>query len=209
MTQSRGRLVGGMMLVLGMLGAPFSTAPAAMRPGPRASVRRRVEPAVRRVVAEQLAVSPDELVPAVSLTDELAADSLDLLQLVLAIESEFDIVVPQPAIAAIRSYGDVVETVMVSIRDEGGQQSVTDRAFLVRSRITSDRAVADESVRVDELTPYALETIEEAALHAGHGARLEIAVSSHEGVQDAALSYVRGQLAWLEERGIQVAVRRA
>jgi acyl carrier protein len=204
-----------MMLVLGMLGAPFSTAPASLRPGPRpvvaprVSVRRRVEPRVRRIVAEQLAISPDELVPAVSLTDERAADSLDVLQLVLAIESEFDIVLPQPAIAAIRSYGDVVDTVVASIRDAGRDESVTDRAFLVRSRITSDRTLADESVRVDGLTPYALETIAEAALHAGRGARLEIAVSSHEGVQDAALSYVRGQLAWLEERGIQVAVRRA
>ena len=209
MRRSRGRLVGGMMLVLGMLGAPFSSAPAAMRPGPRPSVRRRVEPEVRRVVAEQLAVSPDDLVPAVSLTDELAADSLDVLQLVLAIESEFDIVVPQPAIATLRSYGDVVDAVVASMRDAERDEAVADRAFLVRSRITSGRAVADESVRVDELTPYALETIEEAALHAGRGARLEIAVSSHEGVQDAALSYVRGQLAWLEERGIQVAVRRA
>ena len=211
MTRSRGRLMGGMMLVLGMLGAPFSTAPAAMRPGPRpvvarrASVRRRVEPQVRRVVAEQLAVNPDELVPAVSLTDELAADSLDVLQLVLAIESEFDIVVPQPAIAAIRSYGDVVDAVVASVLDA----AITDPALRVRSRITSDRAVADESLRVDELTPYALETIEEAALHAGRGARLEIALSSHAGVQDAALSYVHDQLAWLEERGIQVAVRRA
>jgi len=219
MTRSRGRLLGGFMLVLGMLGAPFSTAAVTVRPGPRpvhaplrrradddVSLRTRVEGQVRHVVAEQLAVSPDELVPAVSLTDELAADSLDVLQLVLALESAFDIVVPQPAIAAIRSYGDVVDTVVASVLDA----AVTDRALRVRSRITSGRAVAaHESVRVDELTPYALETIEEAALRAGRGARLEVAVSSHAGVQDAALSYVHDQLAWLEERGIQVAVRRA
>ena len=225
--RSRGRLVGGMMLVLGMLGGIFSTAPAAMRPRPvrpvnaplrrragdqavlHVSVRTRVEPEVRHLVAEQLAVSPEELVPAVSLTDELAADSLDVLELVLALESAFDIVVPQRSIAAIRSYGDVVDTVVASVLDADRDESIRDRGLLVRSRVTPDRAVAgDEAVRVDELTPYALETIQDAALHAGRGARLEVAVSSHGGVEDAALTYVRDQLAWLTERGIRVAVRR-
>ena len=114
------------MLVLGILGVPFATAPLAMPPAPRASVRRRVEPEVRRVVAEQLAVSPDDLGPAVSLTDELAADSLDVLELVLALESAFDIVVPPPAIAAIRSYDDVVDTVVASVLHAGRDEGVTD-----------------------------------------------------------------------------------
>ena len=57
-------------------------------------------------------------------------------------------------------------------------------------------------MRVDELTPYALETIEEAALRAGPGARLEVVVHA------VALPYVRDQLAWLEERGVRVTVRR-
>ena len=43
-----------------------------------------VEPRVRRVVAEQLGVNVEELTPEVSLTDDLAADSLDLLELTLA-----------------------------------------------------------------------------------------------------------------------------
>src|SRR5262249_7637018 len=85
-----------------------------------ANVRRRVEPRVRHLVAEQLGVSPEELVPAASLTDELAADSLDMVQLGLALESAFDIVVPQRSIADMRSYGDVVDTVVVSLLDGGG-----------------------------------------------------------------------------------------
>lgn len=177
----------------------------------QANVRARVEPRIRHLVAEQLGVSPEELVPAASLTDELAADSLDMLQLVLALESAFDIVVPQRSIADMRSYRDVVDTVVVSLLDAGGDDLAARRDLLVRSRVTSGRAgAADELVRVDELTPYTIQTIEEDALRAGRGARVEVAVSSNASdIDGAALTYVRDQLAWLEERGIQVAVQRA
>src|SRR5882724_10343192 len=62
-----------------------------------------VEPRVRRVVAEQLGVNIEELTPDVSLTDDLAADSLDLLELTLALETEFGVVVSESALERVRS----------------------------------------------------------------------------------------------------------
>ncbi|TMA38054.1 MAG: acyl carrier protein [Deltaproteobacteria bacterium] len=68
------------------------------------------EPRIRRLVADYLGVSADELTPEVSLTDDLAADSLDLVELALALEGEFGIEVPERMIDEVRTYGDLVET---------------------------------------------------------------------------------------------------
>src|SRR5438094_476034 len=68
------------------------------------------EPRIRRLVADYLGVSLDVLTPEVSLTDDLAADSLDLVELALALEGEFGIEVPERTIDEVRTYGDLVAT---------------------------------------------------------------------------------------------------
>src|SRR5262245_18871295 len=252
MTPSRSRLLGRMMLVVGVLGAFLSPAPARARPGlppSRASsspspsrwarreevradaggpetaagapthagdfsplnVRALVEPRVRHLVAEQLAVSPEELVASVSLPDDLAADSLDMLELVLALESAFGITVPQATIENVRSYGDVVDTVVASLLEARREELGTRCDLQLRSCVIAGRrGGSGGTVRVDGLTPYAIQTIEDAALHAGRGARLEVVVSANGSrVEGRALTYVRDRLAWLEGRGIHVAVHRA
>jgi len=70
-----------------------------------------VEPHVRRLVAEQLAVGVEELVCDVSLRDDLAADSLDLVALALAVEREFAVVVPDRILDEVRTFGDLVRAV--------------------------------------------------------------------------------------------------
>src|SRR5207237_1442353 len=68
-----------------------------------------LEPRLRRIVADLLGVSPEELTPQVSLTDDLAADSLDLIELALAIETHLGIAIPERAGEKIRTYGDLVQ----------------------------------------------------------------------------------------------------
>src|SRR5262249_27045976 len=63
-----------------------------------------VEPAVRRVVAERLGVGQEELAPEVSLADELAVDSLDMVEVGLALEDEFGIAVPDHVLEEVRTY---------------------------------------------------------------------------------------------------------
>ena len=58
-----------------------------------------VEPHVRRLVVDHLGVGVEELVPEVSLRDDLAADSLDLVELALALEGRFGIGVPEHILA--------------------------------------------------------------------------------------------------------------
>src|SRR5947207_4234426 len=68
----------------------------------------RVEPRLRRVVADNLGVALEDLTPEVSLTDDLAADSLDLLELALALEEELGFTVPERVLSDVRTYGDLV-----------------------------------------------------------------------------------------------------
>jgi acyl carrier protein len=62
---------------------------------------------IRTLVAEQLGVDPAEIASESSILDDLGADSLDVVELVMAIEDEFDIEVPDEDAEAIRTVADV------------------------------------------------------------------------------------------------------
>ena len=68
-----------------------------------ASIQERV----REIISEQLNVSKDEVVPEASFTDDLGADSLDLVELVMALEEEFEIEVSDEDAEKIRKVKDV------------------------------------------------------------------------------------------------------
>ena len=53
-----------------------------------------VEDRVKKIVAEQLGVSGDEVTSTASFVDDLGADSLDTVELVMALEEEFDCEIP-------------------------------------------------------------------------------------------------------------------
>jgi acyl carrier protein len=67
-----------------------------------------VEARIRRIVAEHLGVGTDDLGPEVSLTDDLAADSLDLFELTVVLEEELGVSIPESATEQLRTYGEVV-----------------------------------------------------------------------------------------------------
>ena len=165
-----------------------------------------VEPRVRRVVAEQLGVGTDELAPDVSLVEDLAADSLDLVELALALENELGVMVPESVIEHLRTYGDLVDSLRVlsgpvQSKSPDGRRPV----FPVSARIMSGRHGGELS-RAEVLTPYAMQSLVEDALSAGRGARLEVTVPSD--LSDARLALLEEDLGWLGERGVQVSVCR-
>ena len=69
-----------------------------LSPGPRDVRARRdscaLEERVAEIIVEQLGVSREEIVPEASFIDDLGADSLDIVELVMAMEEEFDIEIP-------------------------------------------------------------------------------------------------------------------
>jgi len=50
-----------------------------------------IEDKVKKIIAEKLSVDLDEVVPEATFTDDLGADSLDLVELIMSMEEEFDI----------------------------------------------------------------------------------------------------------------------
>ena len=172
---------------------------------PSGELRAVVEPRVQRVVAEQLGVDAAELTPEVSLTDELAADSLDLLELALVLESEFPVTLAQRGMDGVRTYRDLVEVVLTSL-DGSPRDGVTARALPFNARVTAVGARHARRERSGELTPYALELVRDDALGAGRGARLEVVLPAH--ADDTDLAVLRHELAALGRRGIQVTIAR-
>jgi len=53
-----------------------------------------LEEKVKKIIAEQLSVSEDQITPAASFVEDLGADSLDTVELVMALEEEFGIEIP-------------------------------------------------------------------------------------------------------------------
>jgi len=63
---------------------------------------------VRKIVVDQLSVDEDEVTTAASFIDDLGADSLDTVELVMAFEEEFGIEVPDDEAEEIITFGDAV-----------------------------------------------------------------------------------------------------
>ena len=65
--------------------------------------------AVRQIIVEQLGVKPEEVVPKADFVDDLGADSLDTVELVMAFEEKFDFEIPDEDAERMRKVGDVIE----------------------------------------------------------------------------------------------------
>jgi len=64
------------------------------------------EDRVAEIIVEQLGVTRDEVVPEASFIDDLGADSLDIVELVMAMEETFDIEIPDDDAEKIQTIGD-------------------------------------------------------------------------------------------------------
>ncbi len=62
---------------------------------------------VRRLVSDQLGIDPAEMQPNASILEDLGADSLDVVELVMAIEEAFDIEINDEDAESMRTLGDV------------------------------------------------------------------------------------------------------
>lgn len=62
---------------------------------------------IQAIVADQLGVKPAEVTKDASILDDLGADSLDVVELVMALEETFDIEIPDDAVEEMRTIGDI------------------------------------------------------------------------------------------------------
>ncbi|HCW51770.1 MAG TPA: acyl carrier protein [Clostridiales bacterium] len=64
---------------------------------------------LKEIIVEQLGVDEDEVVPEASFIDDLGADSLDIVELIMALEEEFDLEIPDEDAEKISTVGEAVE----------------------------------------------------------------------------------------------------
>ena len=69
---------------------------------------KQIEQKVKDIVVEQLGVNADQVAPEAKFIEDLGADSLDTVELIMALEEEFGIEVPDEEAEKLVSVGDVV-----------------------------------------------------------------------------------------------------
>ena len=68
-----------------------------------------IEDKVKKVIAEKLSVDIEEVVPEASFVEDLGADSLDLVELIMSMEEEFDIEIPDDEAEKLVTVKDAID----------------------------------------------------------------------------------------------------
>lgn len=71
---------------------------------------------VKDIIVQQLGVSPEEVTPEASFIDDLGADSLDTVELVMALEEAFDAEIPDQDAEKMKTVGDVIKYIDENIK---------------------------------------------------------------------------------------------
>ena len=71
---------------------------------------------VKEIIVEQLGVSEDAITNEASFIDDLGADSLDIVELIMALEEEFDIEIPDADAEKVVTVGDVVDYIKENVK---------------------------------------------------------------------------------------------
>ena len=70
---------------------------------------KSIEDKVKDIIVEQLGVNPEQVTPTASFIEDLGADSLDIVELVMAFEEEFLVEVPDEDAEKLQTVGDVIK----------------------------------------------------------------------------------------------------
>jgi acyl carrier protein len=68
-----------------------------------------IDQRVKDIIVEQLGVKPEQVTPEAKFIEDLGADSLDTVELVMALEEEFGIEVPDEQAEKLQTVGDVIK----------------------------------------------------------------------------------------------------
>lgn len=77
-----------------------------------------VEAKVKEIVAEQLGVSEEEVTPSASFIEDLGADSLDIVELIMALEEQYGLEISDEEAEKIRTVQDVIDYIESHLKAE-------------------------------------------------------------------------------------------
>ena len=89
----------------------FAPSPAFTRPSTSLFMSAELEAKVKGIIVEQLGVDAENVINTASFIDDLGADSLDTVELIMAIEEEFDTEIPEEEAASIATVQDAIDFV--------------------------------------------------------------------------------------------------
>jgi acyl carrier protein len=92
----------------------MSPRPAAAIPRETSKPMSTIEDRVKKIVVEQLGVAEDQVTPDASFVDDLGADSLDTVELVMALEEEFDAEIPDDEAEKITTVKQAIDFINAS-----------------------------------------------------------------------------------------------
>lgn len=72
---------------------------------------------IREILAEQLDADAEEMTADTRIAEDLGADSLDVVELLMSIEDEFEVEIPDEEIENLKTIGDVVEYIQNNMKD--------------------------------------------------------------------------------------------
>jgi acyl carrier protein len=81
---------------------------------------KSIEDKVKDIIVEQLGVNPEQVTPQASFIEDLGADSLDIVELVMAFEEEFGVEVPDEDAEKLQNVGDVISYIKERANKGGG-----------------------------------------------------------------------------------------
>jgi len=73
---------------------------------------------VKKIVVEQLGIDEDQVTPEASFTEDLGADSLDTVELVMALEQEFNMEIPDEEAEKINTVGEAVHYIEKYLKEQ-------------------------------------------------------------------------------------------
>jgi acyl carrier protein len=74
-----------------------------------------IEEQVKEIICEQLDVKPEDVDPSKTFTDDLGADSLAIVELVLALEEKFDVKIPDDEVEKIKTVGNSIDYIKAHV----------------------------------------------------------------------------------------------
>lgn len=80
-----------------------------------------VESRVIDIVCEHLAVNKEQVTRSTSFVEDIGADSLDIVELVMELEEEFDIQIPDDQAEKIKTVGEAVDYIEIKLKEKGGE----------------------------------------------------------------------------------------
>ncbi len=87
-----------------------------------------IEERVINIVAESLATDKEKITRSSHFVNDLGADSLDLAELVMAVEDEFDISIPEEVASEIQTVGQAIDHIKAAVEGEGTTATADENA---------------------------------------------------------------------------------